>query len=66
MNVEYLFTLHSGVSSGITNIELIIATIQSLRSLLHFTLLSEKVFNKNVHKIFGHYTIGVSCIHTVY
>ena len=64
--MEYLFTLHSGVSSGITNIELIIATIQSLRSLLHFTWLSEKVFNRNVHKIFGHYTIGVCSIHTVY
>ena len=48
MNMEYLFTLHSGVSSGITNIELIIPTIESLRSLLHFRWLSETVFNNNV------------------
>ena len=32
MNIGYFFTLHSGVSSGCCNIDLIIPTIQSMRS----------------------------------
>ena len=41
--MEYFFTLHSGVSSRITNIKIIIPKIQSIRSMLHFTWLSEKL-----------------------
>ena len=47
MKIGYLFRLHSGGSSGCFNIELIIPRIQSIRSMLHFTWLSEKVFNNN-------------------
>ena len=35
MKIGYLLTLHSGVSSGCFNIELIIPRVQSIRSMLH-------------------------------
>ena len=42
MKIGYLFRLHSGVSRGCFNISLIMPTIQSIRSMLHFTWLPEK------------------------
>ena len=49
MKIGYLFMLHSDVSSGFCNNELIIPTMQSLINLLHFTWLSEIFFNNNIH-----------------